>query len=112
RDHQVQHEVQVIVETPNDALAQAHQVVYPATVQRFNWRVEGAQEEGTDDLGFLEDLAPDARAEAFEVDGDVGEFGHATNVTRPSENGAPDSFSREPWRARSGIANALAKARG
>src|SRR5205807_5146772 len=96
----------IVVEAPDDALAQAQEVVDAAALEGLQRRVEGAQEEGADDLDFLEDLAPDTRAEAFEVDGDVGEFGHGFGFAR----GLPVAIDRHvgPAKFSDDIANEIA----
>ena len=97
-DHEMEDQPETVFETDADAFAEAAELEdFFAGGVRY-WRARCAQEEGTDDADRFESLAQNARFEGFDVNGDIGEFRHAS----PSSNGV-DSREKHRTTAREGL---------
>ena len=75
RYHQVKDEVQVVFKLPHDLLADADQVEDGLALRLVNGRVDAPEQKWAGDADFLHRHADDSGSEAFDVDGNVGEFG-------------------------------------
>ena len=78
-DHEVQDEPEVVVQAERDALAEPAQAADVPAVRRGERRVHGAQEERAGQAHALERLVQDASLQRLDVEGDVGQLGHAAN---------------------------------
>ena len=78
-DHEVKDEPQVVFEADADALAEAAELENLLAKCAGKRRSGGAQKKGTGDANGLESLAEDAGLEGFDINGDVGEFGHGVD---------------------------------
>ena len=76
-DHQVQDEEQVVLEHEDDALAQPLERDDPLAVDGGERRLDRAQQERARQPHLVERLADHAVGDALDVDGDVGQLGHA-----------------------------------
>jgi hypothetical protein len=75
-DHQVQDEPKAVLEADANALSEAPQPHDPLASGAGEQRGRGAQEKRTDDAGSFERLAGNALLKRFDVNDDVGQFGH------------------------------------
>src|SRR5208283_3917861 len=76
RDHEVQHEPNVVLEADGDALAKTPKFPYPLSLCARKRRGRGAQKKWTGDSHLLKLLAKDPFLQGFDINGDVGEFRH------------------------------------
>ena len=97
-DHEMEDQPEVVFETDADAFAEAAELEDFFAGGVSERRVCCAQEEGTDDADRFESLAQNARFEGFDVNGDIGEFRHAS----PNLNGV-DSREEHRTTAREGL---------
>src|SRR5579864_707156 len=81
-DHQVQDEIQVIIETPDDALSQPEHVVYSSAVQLAQGRLVRSQKKWAADFRLLQHLSPNPRPQPFDVDRNVGKLRHSTSLLK------------------------------
>ena len=88
RDHQVQHEKEVVVQLEDDPLAEARDRPNRLSLDGGDRRVEGPEEEGARDPRGEERLSDDAGLERDEVRGNVGQLRHADepSSTRAGRN--------------------------
>src|ERR1051326_5555244 len=80
-DHEMDDEPEIVVETNGDALADAAKRGHAMSKNRRQRRVRGAQKRwpGREDL--FEHLAEDAALQSFNVNDDIGQFGHALAIS-------------------------------
>jgi hypothetical protein len=72
----VNHDEELIFELPYDSLAEAPQADYPPADNGVERRVDRAQEKWAGETYGGEALSDDSRLERVEVEFDVWEFGH------------------------------------
>src|ERR1700722_15932155 len=75
-NHQVEHEPNVILEPDTNALTHTAQSNDCLTFDRTQGRRSRSQQERTRNSHMLEMLAENAFLEGFDVDDNIGEFGH------------------------------------
>jgi len=92
-DHQVKHKPKVVFEADADTLSDAAKLEDFLAGSVGQGRSCGAQQKRADDSHGFECLAEYAGFESFDVDGDVGEFGHAVS-TLVSQLGAGNILQR------------------
>jgi hypothetical protein len=78
-NHQVQNEPKIVFEADADALSQAAQTQDLFPDGAGEGRGRGAQKKRADDADAFERLAENALLERFDVDDDVGQFGHRSS---------------------------------
>ena len=76
RDHEVQNEKEVALESNHDALAEPSEPGDPAAGRVRQRRVDGTEQERARDPRALQPGAGDARFESFDVDDDVRQLRH------------------------------------
>jgi hypothetical protein len=79
-DHEVQGKPQVVFEADGDAFADAEDLANILAVGGFDRRGGGAQKERAKDGDAVETVSYGAGREGFDVEGDVGQFGHADRI--------------------------------
>lgn len=82
RDHQVQHQPEIVVEADGDALTNAAQLADDPALCFCDGRLRSAQQRDAGDAYAFEPLSSDARLERGEVCGDIGQLGHAYQIAR------------------------------
>ncbi len=82
RDHEVQHDEVVVVETERDALAEPTELLHHAPRHVGDRGIDGPQQEGARDPERLERAAHHARSQRFQIDDDVRQLGHPTPSRR------------------------------
>ena len=80
RDHQVNHREQIVLESQHDALTQALDAQQAFAFQCTDRRVDRAQQEYVGQEDFLQNGTRQQALDRFNVNGDVGEFGHVVNL--------------------------------
>src|SRR5207247_2529076 len=75
-DHQMDHEKQLIVELESDAFADAPKSANDRTADGIERRIDRAEDERAEQTNLIEAPAENPRAERFDINDDVGEFGH------------------------------------
>ncbi len=80
RDHQVEHQVELLLEADHQALAEPAEQRHPPALGGRDGRLHRAQEERAPEPHALERLRQDAGLQALEVDGDVGQLGHGAGI--------------------------------
>jgi len=75
-DHQVEDEKQPVVEREHDPFSEAAERPEREPAERIERRVDGAEEKGGGEANSEERVARAATHDVFDVDRDVGEFGH------------------------------------
>lgn len=83
-DHEVQDEPEVVVETDGDSLADSAQFPDGLAFDAAQWWVDTAQQKGAGEAHMFEWLAEDPLFEGFDVDDDVGQFGHCPQINLTS----------------------------
>ena len=96
RDHEMQHEEQVVVELEDDALAEPAQAADRLAEDGVDRRVEGAEEKRIGEPDLRQRLADDAGAEAVDVGDDVGKFGHGRMLSHRPEPARARTRSSPP----------------
>jgi hypothetical protein len=76
RNHQVQNEPQVVLDTNTDPFAKPSQPGYLPALHTGDWRHGGAQQKRTRESDPLYGSALNSLLESLNVDGDVGQFRH------------------------------------
>ncbi len=74
RDHQMDDEKKIVVEFEDDALADAAHAAHDLAVDDVNRWIDGAEDEGAEEIEAFEALADDVAGQRFDVDNDVGKF--------------------------------------
>jgi hypothetical protein len=86
-DHEMEDEPEVVFEAEADAFAEAAKAENFSAEGVGEGRSGGAEEKRAGDADGLESLVKDAGFESFDIDGDVGKFGHGTGrAERGSRN--------------------------
>ena len=76
RNHEVQDEIELVIEGNHDPLAESTDAAHNAAVQRIERRVHGAKDEWAFRESPLQHQAGDARIQRVDEQNDVGQFGH------------------------------------
>src|SRR5713226_5756843 len=76
RDHEMDHEPEIIVETNGDAFAHTPRRSDGAAVRLLNRRRCRAQQKRPCDLTLIEDTSQDASLKSFEINDDVWQLRH------------------------------------
>ena len=76
RDHQVQHQEQVALESHHDALAEAPNLLQAPVFDQADGRGDRAQQERAAQAYSEQPRIADERREALDVDRDIGKLGH------------------------------------
>jgi hypothetical protein len=93
RDHQVQHEPKIALQSDGDSLSDSAQPLDPPPMRSFKRRRGSSEQKRTCHPDAFEPLIQDARLERLEVDSDVGKFGHdAAIVTRANRRVKVEEF--------------------
>src|SRR6059036_379709 len=81
-------EKKIVVEFEDDALADAAHAAHDLAVDDVNRWIDGAEDEGAEEIEAFEALADDVAGQRFDVDNDVGKFRQrlTTNDQRPKTN--------------------------
>ena len=82
RDHQVDHDEAIAVDADHDPLAEPLDRLDDRAGELLRRRRHRAQHERARDPDPLERLADDQRAQALDVDRDVGELGHRASIVQ------------------------------
>jgi len=80
----MQHQKQLVVEMPDDALAEARKLLDAPAHEFAQRRIDAAQQKRAGKLGLVEHLALDARPQPLEVNRNVGQLGHGCPPVSPS----------------------------
>ena len=70
-------EEEIVAEVYYQAFSQTAQTLYSTTNDCRDRRIDGAEQKGVPEAEAYQGMADDVPVESFEVEGDVGEFGHA-----------------------------------
>ena len=84
-DHEVQGEPEVVFEADGDAFANAEDLANGLTVSGFDRRGGGAQKERAKDGDAVEAVSDGAGGNGFDVECDVGQFGHINRIAFRSQ---------------------------
>ena len=76
-DHEVDDEEELIAEVYDQSLSQTAHPFYRAANDCRDRRIDRSKKKGVREAEAFQGMADDVPVERFEVDGDVGEFGHA-----------------------------------
>ncbi len=87
RDHQVQHEKEVVIQLEDDPLSEAAKPPDPSSLRRGDGRIERAQEKRARDPHAEEWLSDDAGLESRQVRDDVGKLRHRGENSRETADG-------------------------
>jgi len=79
-NHQVQHQLEILLHAEGDALADAPKPLHGLALHSLEGRLGGAQKEGARDADTFERLVEDAPLEGFNVNDDVGKFRHGSAI--------------------------------
>ncbi len=79
--HQVQNQPVVLLETDNNAFTNTTDLVYSLSVSSRERRIEAANKEWFTDTNTVNDLPANALIDLFDVEIDIGEFGHGITGT-------------------------------
>jgi hypothetical protein len=70
------HDIEIAVEPPHDAFAEAAEAPHGPSNDLGDGRVHGAEDKRARAAQGLEGLSDDARVERLEIDDDIGELRH------------------------------------
>jgi hypothetical protein len=70
------HQIQLIVELPDDALAETADASHDVAFDRAEWRIDRAEKKRADEADARQRLSDDPGMEGVEVEEDIGELGH------------------------------------